>query len=151
MLQDNEWIELLNHLLLRLDEHGATGVASEIRSAVTTRIAERHEERQAPEVPASYYREVGKTTTRLPIPKEAVMIAIEVIRNCIEVIPSIAEQASSRLQRDPDKIIWRRDDEGHLARVNNKPLSASTLVLSPSDKQEIAGLLRRIDELIKES
>lgn len=151
MLQDSEWIELLNHLLSRLDERGATGVANEIRSAVTARIAERHEERQGSEVPASYYREVGKTTTRLPTPKEAVMIAIEVIRNCIEVIPTIAEQASSRLQRDPDKIIWRRDDEGHLARVNDKPLSASMLVLSANDRQEISGLLRRLDELIKES
>jgi hypothetical protein len=151
MLQDNEWIELLDYLLSRLEERGATGVANEIRSAVSTRIVERHEERQEPNVPASYYREVGKTTTRLPTPKEAVMIAVGVIQNCVEVIPSIAEQASIRLQRSPDEIIWRRDDEGHLSRPNDKPLSASMMVLSPSDRQEISDLLQRLDELIKES
>lgn len=150
MLQDNEWIELLDYLLTRLDERGAAGIANEIRSAVSTRIVERHEAREDPETPASYYREVGKTMTRLPTPKEAVIIAVGVIRNCIEVIPSIAEQTSIRLQHDPDKIIWRRD-EGQLARLNDEPASVSTLVLSPSDRQEISDLLRRLDELIQES
>lgn len=151
MLQNNEWIELLDYLLSRLDERGANGIANEIRSAVSTRIIERHEERQESEVPASYYREVGKTMTRLPTPKEAVMIAVGVIQNCLEVVPAIAEQTAIRLQRDPDKIIWRRDDEGHLFRPNDKPLSASIMVLPLNDKQEVSSLLQRLNELIKES
>jgi hypothetical protein len=151
MLQDTEWIELLDYLLSRLDERGANSVANEIRTAVSTRIVERHEERQESDIPASYYREVGKTMTRLPTPKEAVMIALGVIQNCLVVIPSIAERASIRLQRGPDRIIWRRDDEGHLSRLNDKPLSASVMVLSSSDRQQISDLLQQLGELIKES
>jgi hypothetical protein len=134
-----------------LAEREATGVANEIRSAVSTRIVEHHKEGLKLSVPASYYREVGKTMTRPPTPKEAVMIAIEVIRNCLKVVPSIAEQTATSLQRDPDNIIWRRDDEGHLFRFTDKPLSASIMILQPSDRQIISDLLKRLDELIKES
>src|SRR5438105_204094 len=113
MLEEKEWIELLEYLLRRLTEMRAVDIANEIRAAVSTRIIEDPDDTLEFGVPSSYYREVGTKRTRLPTPKEAVKKAVEVIQIRLDTLPSISEHTFKNLQRQSSDIVWRSEDRGY--------------------------------------
>lgn len=151
MLDDAEWVEALDYLLRRLEAIGASDVAAEIRSAVSTRIVEQRINQVRFGVPAVLYREVGSATTRLPTPREAFTQAIEVIRIRLEMLPVIGLQTARLLQREPSEIIWRSEKQSHLFLSNPPEFTCSDLVLTSDDQQVIASSLQHLLKLIEQS
>ncbi|MBD0369638.1 MAG: hypothetical protein ICV60_02200 [Pyrinomonadaceae bacterium] len=151
MLEDNEWIELLDYLLRRLTEIGAVDIVDEIRIAVSTRVIEETDDTQESGVPLSYYREVGTKETRLPTPKEAVKKAVEVIQTRLDMLPSIGDHTVKMLKRESSDIVWRSEDRGYLFLSNIQEFSASDLIVPQNDRQVITDMLKRLIILIQES
>lgn len=151
MLEDKEWIQLLEYLLEQLAEIGAVDVANEIREAISTRVIEYSEENLELAAPPSYYKEVGTRHTRLLTPKEAVEKALEVLKIRFEMLPSIAEQTAELLQRKPSEITWSTEDSSYFFLSNVKEFSESDLIMSENDRQVVNRMLGHLILRIEES
>jgi len=149
MLEDREWLELLDYLLRRLNEIGAVDFAAEVRIAASARVVE-VENQLTLAVPASYYRDVGSRATRPPTPKEAVLQAIEALRIRLEMFPEVGQHVAKRLRHRPADIIWKSERQEGQFRSSETNFSASGIILSPQEQDTMSTLLKHLIDLIQQ-
>lgn len=152
-MEARDWIELLEYLIKRLTEIGATDFADEVRIAALARITE--EPHKALELnlrlPASYYRELGSITTRLPSPKEAFIQATEALKVRLQMMPSLGEHLAKSLGVEPKEIIWKAENKEYEFLSNTSDFIGSKLILSDKEKQSISELLQKLDALTRQA
>ena len=149
MLEDREWLELLDYLLRRLNEIGAVDFAAEVRIAASVRVVE-VENQLTLAVPVSYYRDVGSRATRPPTPKEAVLQAIEALRIRLEMFPEVEQHVAKRLGHRPADIIWTSERQEGQFRSSETNFSASDLISSPQEQDTMSTLLKHLIDLIQQ-
>src|SRR5262249_29662497 len=145
------WVELLDYILRRLVEMGATQVADDIRDAISIRIIEEPKSSGEFGVPAALYKDVGTLRTRPPTAKEVVLRAIEVLHIRLETLPDLSEHTAEALLRRPSDIVWRSDEQTYLFLSNIPEFSGSDLTMSPSNRQTVPSPLHPLIALINQS
>ena len=152
-MNDNEWIELLDHLIKRLIDLGANDFANAIKQASSSRVIEPPEQRfelREP-IPKASYREVGEYATRLPNPKEAFEQTLELLKVRLVMFPSIGEAVVKNLGVEPAHVVWKMEDQKYLTLTTMPEFSVSLFLLSDKDRIDLENLVNKISSLVHHS
>jgi hypothetical protein len=178
MMSDDEWIQLLEHLLEclgRIEAHA--DVFSSIRSVISEQVVEqktpRPPEPESEELPllgsfsvrmvdpasiesrASNRPTQLHTFTRSLSPKEAFIKAIEVIEIRVTMLPKVAKRTSELLQAS--RIVWRSEEYTN-GQNNNLRLevlsdslefSSEALLIQTEDQKKIELNLNELKNLLQ--
>ena len=152
-MNDDDWIELLEHLIKGLIEIGAADTADEVRQAASTRVIEESLKTQEYDLQlsASSYRELGSVTTRLPTPREAFTQALVALKIRLQTLPNLGVYISRALNADPEKIVWKAESQKYEFLSSTSDLSASKFILSSDARASISELLNKLDILIQQA
>lgn len=149
----NEWVELLDYLIKRLTDLGASDFANAVRQSSLLRIIDNAENTFSlrEKIPKAIYHEVGELTTRLRTPEEAVFEALNLLKVRLEMLPSVSEALAKNLDVEPAHIVWKTETREHLYTAQPAEFSALSLFLSDQERTELEKKMKVLSSLVLDS
>lgn len=150
-MEENDWRELLAYILERLSVGGSFDIVDEAKVSASTRIIEKTAltKEIKKTLPQASSREVGDIATRLPTAHESFISAFNVIKTRLEVLPEIGAHLVRNLGVSAENIIWRSEISEYSPLTTGADFSASDIIVSSLDQQEIAKALNELENLVK--
>jgi len=143
-LSNEDWLDLYQFLLQRLDEKGLEEFRREVESVVTAPVSEEATDAQQAWILKEFKGEVGQTALRPREPSEVFAAAMDVIWTRLTEFPTIVMAIETKLQIDAAHIEFRVDYEQQYAPRRSEPINLARLRLTEQETLEISAHLTAI-------
>ena len=128
-ISGEEWLDLYQYLLTRLEAKGFNEVRTEIEAAASAPVVEESTPEDEARISEIVRGEVGRAVIRRRSPEEVFKSAVGVLQSRLIELPAVAAGLAERLEVSPDDIEFRVDYEQRYALVESQPVPLRGLIV----------------------